>query len=285
VQDFPASDARRRQTPHRARQDGDHLSRTTTSERNPVHKAFQILSWMASSPIEELGVRQIAGGVGLSAGTTHRLLTLLEANGVVSRTTGGKYRLGLEIMRIGWAVTERFSIVQAARPHVEELVRECNETVCLGLYDRTRYEMMFALVVDADRPLRYVVQQHEWIPVYAGASGLGILAFLPGAERAAILEHVALKPLTDQTILDPELIEQEAVRVRERGYAISKNQRVEGAIGIAAPIWGRPDGVVGDVLITIPRQRFRPESEALLAAKATATAAKITAELGATADR
>jgi DNA-binding IclR family transcriptional regulator len=240
---------------------------------------------MADSPLEELGVRQIAGGVGFSAGTTHRLLTLLEANGVVSRATGGKYRLGLEIMRIGWAVTERFSVVQAARPHVEELVRECNETACLGLYDRTRYEMMFALVVDADRPLRYVVRQHEWIPVYAGASGLGILAFLPDAERAAILEHVDLKPLTNQTVVDPELIEQEATQVRERGYAISKNQRVEGAIGIAAPIWGRPDGVVGDLLITVPRQRFRPEAEALLAAKVTATAAKITAQLGATADR
>jgi IclR family transcriptional regulator, acetate operon repressor len=239
---------------------------------------------MAASPMEELGVRQIAGGVGLSAGTTHRLLTLLEANGVVSRATGGKYRLGLEIMRIGWAVTERFSVVQAARPHVEELVRECDETVCLGLYDRTRHEMMFALVVEADRPLRYVVRQHEWIPVYAGASGLGILAFLPDAERATILEHVDLRPLTSQTIVDPRLIEQEAARVRERGYAISRNQRLEGAIGIAAPIWSHHDGVVGDVLITIPGQRFRPETEALLAAKVTATAAKITAQLGATAE-
>lgn len=259
--------------------DDEFLDARTGGERNPVSKALKILSWMAESEYEEVGVRHIASSLGFATGTTHRLLATLESTGVVNRTGNGKYRLGLEMMRIGWKVSERFSVVDVARPFLEELVSSCNETACLGLYDRSREQMMFALVVDADNPLRYVIKRHEWIPLHSGAGGLAILAFLPPGERSALLRDTDLKPVTELTLTDPELIEQEAARIRDRGYGLSHGQRILGAVGIAAPIWGPAHNVIGDVLVTIPEHRFGPGTEEAVAPQVVAAASKITAKL------
>jgi IclR family acetate operon transcriptional repressor len=116
--------------------------------------------------------------------------------------------------------------------------------------------MMFVAAVNSSHPLRYVVPINEWIPVYAGASGLAIMAFLPPEERRAIIARTKLAPVTERTITDPMVLEKELARIRARGYAYSRGQRTVGAVGIAAPIWG-PDGrVMGDLTVSVPEPRF-----------------------------
>ncbi len=44
--------------------------------------------------------------------------------------------------------------------------------------------------------------------------------------------------------------------MRRRGYAFSAGQRLAGAIGLAAPIFGAGGEVAGDIVLTIPEQRF-----------------------------
>jgi DNA-binding IclR family transcriptional regulator len=53
--------------------------------------------------------------------------------------------------------------------------------------------------------------------------------------------------------------------VRQRGYAITISQRIEGAVGIAAPIFCAGGQVLGSVGISMPEQRFRPDMEPRLA--------------------
>ena len=255
------------------------MDNASSAARDPVNKAFQILARIADGPNTDLGVREIASALDLAPATTHRLLTVLEANGLVRRTPQGKYQLGLEIMRLSWLISTRFSLVEAARPPLEELVRECNETALLGLYDANRGKMMFALAVESDHPLRYVIRLHEWVPIYAAASGLAIFAFLPESERRAVLQSAELKPLTVKTMLDPAQIEEQAAYVRKRGYAISHGQRLDGAVGIAAPVWGHDGRVVGDVVLTLPEQRFLDTSEDALVQGVVAAASKLSAQL------
>lgn len=253
---------------------------TEPAERNPVQKALQILSWMVDAPRNELGVREVAAGLGFALGTTHRLLANLESNAFVTRTRNGKYSPGLELLRISSALKDRLSVLDVARPELRELVDECNETAFFGLYDSTRGEMVFAIAVESEHPLRYVVELHRWMPIHAGASGLAILAFLPAEERRRILRR-NLGRLTERTVIDPGQIEQEAIQVRERGYAMSRGQRTVGAVGIAAPVFGREAKVVGDVLVTIPEHRFQPGSERQLSHLVKATAGRISEQLGA----
>jgi DNA-binding IclR family transcriptional regulator len=184
----------------------------------------------------------------------------------------------MEILRLSWVIAARFSLVEAARPELEELVRQCNETALLALYDPTRHQMMFVLEVESGHPLRYVVKLHEWLPVYAAASGLAILSFVADDERKRILSG-ELAPLTANTILDPDEIERETAQIRARGYAISHNQRLNGAVGIAAPIRAHNGQVLGDVAVTIPELRFRPELEGQLSRAVISTASKLSTTL------
>jgi IclR family acetate operon transcriptional repressor len=250
------------------------------SERNPVNKALRLLIWMIDNVDDEVGVRTVATNLRFPPSTTHRLLAILESNGLVSRTETGKYRLGLEVMRLAWTVTGRSSIMDVARPHLEELVRQSNETAVLGLYDYQRRQMMFVLTVDADQSLRYVIKENEWMPVHAGASGLAILAFLPDSDRRMVLSSTPLARLTDKTLVKPRQLEDAIAQIRSQGYSITHEQRTKDAVGIAAPVWGY-ERVLGDVLITVPEFRFEPAMEKGLAELAISTANAISAQLGA----
>lgn len=68
---------------------------------------------------------------------------------------------------------------------------------------------------------------NKWIPVHASASGLAAMAFLPEPAR-----------ITNATITDPQVLEDELAKIRRRGYALFRGQRTKGAVAIAAPIWG-----------------------------------------------
>jgi IclR family acetate operon transcriptional repressor len=220
---------------------------------------------MAETPERDWGVRELAAAFRMAPSIAHRILSVLQQEGLIAAgAAGGPYHLSLEFFRLAWRATSRLPFREAALPVLRSLVATCNETAFLGLYDPRRMEMMFVEVVESSHPLRYELQLNRWLPVYAGATGLAIMAFLPEAERRAIAARTGLAPLTERTIQDPRLLERELERIRGQGYACTHGQRIPGAVGLAAPIWG-PDGrVVGDLVLTIPEHRFEPQSEGRL---------------------
>lgn len=249
--------------------------------RNPVRKALQVLRLMADAPGREWGVREVSQALRLPPSTTHRILSILDLEGLVqSDATPGRYRLGLEFLRIAWQATARFPIREIALPIMREMVARCNETAVLGVYERARMEMILVASVESSHPLRYVIELNSWQPVHAGASGLVIMAFLPEMERRAIVSRTKLAPVTERTITDPEVLEAELARIRQRGYAVTHGQRVVGAVGIAAPIWGPTGRVFGDIVITVPEQRFDPSSDLQLGQLTVEFGNKITTALG-----
>lgn len=221
---------------------------------------------MAESPGRDWGVRELAKLFRMSPSIAHRILSVLRREALVEAgPVPGRYRLSLEFFRIAWRATSRLPFREAALPILQSLVATCNETAFLGLYDPKRMEMMFVEVVESAHPLRYELQLNRWLPVYAGATGLAIMAFLPEAERRAIATRTGLAPLTERTIQDPDLLEKELARIRDQSYACTHGQRIPGAVGLAAPIWGPDARVFGDLALTIPDHRFDIRSENQLA--------------------
>jgi DNA-binding IclR family transcriptional regulator len=140
--------------------------------------------------------------------------------------------------------------------------------------------MMFTLMVESTHPLRYVIETHRWLPIYAGASGLAILAFLDDEERQEVVRETGLRPVTDRTITDATILEERVARIRQRGYAISRGERIPGAVGLAAPIFGSNQRVLGDVCVTIPEARFYETNEAWLGRRLMSCATTISSEMG-----
>lgn len=245
-----------------------------SSSRDPVGRALDLLTWLAEHGTGgPLGVREIARSMGTSPTTVHRLLQAFEERSLVRRDASGGYYGGLELVRLG-RLASRFSVQAAARPVLEKLAAEVDETSMLGLYDPRRGELMVVDAVQTTHPLRYIVELDSWRPLWAGAPGLGVLAFLDADERARILREHAPRPITASTPATPEAVEEICAQIRATGYALSRGHRTEGAIAIAAPIRDADRQVVGDVCLTVPDNRFRDADEPRHAAALTAAAAQ-----------
>jgi DNA-binding IclR family transcriptional regulator len=250
-----------------------------TTSREPVGRALDVLAWMADHQSEPLGVRQIARDLETSPSTIHRILTTFQDRRLVARGENGEYVAGLELYRICAVIAGELSLGRIAHSRLQQLTNECSETTLFGTYDSSRGQMMFIDRVEALHPLRYVVDLHQWVPLHSGATGLAILAFLPGEERQRIYAR-GLEALTSATIVSVPDLESELKQVRRRGYALSMSQRVQGAVGFAAPVFDSTDVVCADMCITLPEQRFEAGAFAdSLARMLMTAAAQVTADL------
>ena len=252
------------------------------SDRNPMRKGLHVLRFMAEAPSREWGVRELAQAAGMAPSTVQRVLRTLLQEGLAQQgSSRGQYQLGLDFLRLAYQATANQPYRRVARPVMRRLVAACNESALLGMYNHARAcNTCSWQAVDSTHPLRYVVELNEWLPVYASAGGLAIMAFLPADQRRAIIRLTKLKPITDRTIRDPQRLEAELESIQARGYACTAGRRIPGAVGIAAPIRAPRGQVTGCLALTIPAQRFEPSREAVLGRLILEHANQITESLG-----
>ncbi|WP_285729194.1 IclR family transcriptional regulator [Nocardiopsis sp. ATB16-24] len=224
-------------------------------KRDPVARAFQVLTYMIEQPQIEFGVREIAKACELQPSTVHRALGSLIESGVIVQDEGSdNYRVGLDLLRL-WSLTHKKADIRGlARKRLQAVVEACNETVILGLYDRRRRQMLRVDSIESSHPLRYVFDLFQWTEIYRGASGLSILANLPDDECAEIL--AAAERAGDSPWPGRALAQAEIDRIREQGYAVTRGRRIPGAVGISAPIFDHQNDVVGSFILTVPEQRI-----------------------------
>jgi DNA-binding IclR family transcriptional regulator len=223
-----------------------------------VARAVAVLDWMAKHPETPWSIRQVARDMDTSPTTVHRIFTVFEAQGLLDKDGLGGYLPSLGLYKLCRSIAGQDVTVVLARPYLEALAKDRDETVMLGAFDARRGEMMYVDVLQAHHAVQHMVTAHEWRPVYAGATGLAILAFLPDSERQAIYER-GLKQLTDRTVVDADALEGVLADVRRAGFAFTKGHHRVGTVGFAAPVFDCSGVVFGDVCVTIPAQRFQDD--------------------------
>lgn len=261
------------------------MNRLDAVKRDVFGRALQLLRYIVDATNEvadkEWGIRELADALRLPPASVHRLLAILLSHGLVWRNPDSKqFQVGSELYRLAYKLSSRSGFRHASISVMNDLVARCDENALLALYDSSRMEMMFIAAVDSDHPLRYVQTLNEWIPVYAGASGLAIMAFLAKEECQAIIKRTGLKPLTQNTITDPVQLEDELRRVRIRGYAFSRGHRNLGTVAFAAPIWTADRGVLGSLILSMPESRLDGPKEAQYARLIVDHANRITERIG-----
>jgi DNA-binding IclR family transcriptional regulator len=108
-----------------------------------------------------------------------------------------------------------------------------------------------------------------------------VLAYLPGPEREDVLA-AGLPKLTGRTVSTATALGKELDAVKERGYAVEREEAVLGEVGIAAPIFGRTGDVVGGIGVAGPAERLSGKARESTVATAVGEAARsISRDLGA----
>lgn len=208
----------------------------------------------------EASLSDISARMKLPASTTHRLLNLLQEQGFVERGLGSRaYRPGLEFLRVAGLVTSRAQLTDIARGFMQAVVDACDETCMLSVYMPRTRSAMIAKVIYGSHPLRYEATLYQPGSLVWGATGLGILAFLPREAIEDVIAHDGPSPASGKPVR-PAQLRRELARIRDQGYAHTHGQKVPGAVGISAPVFNG-NGVVAALCITLPDSRFQAAME------------------------
>jgi len=257
-------------------------ARAESQSVRAVERALEILL-LFSLEQQELSITEIARSVGLSKSTVHRLLTALQTKGFVQQNPENqKYSLGMVLLHLGHVVSEQLDIRRLARPLMRQLERETGETVNLNV-NRDGYRVCIEKV-ESHHDVRHFVEIGKRLPIYCGASGKVLMAYMEPDEVEEIVRRTGLSPYTSRTIADPAALRQELEAIRRRGYATSTSERVEGASSVSAPVRDSTGKVVASLTISGPSFRFTPEKVLDFIDKVRAAAAELSRILGYRAD-
>ena len=161
-----------------------------------------------------------------------------------------------------------------------EFTEKFGEASLLTVVDRAALKVFFTTKAEPAASMRFVIETNVLAPLGWGASARCILAYLSEAE---IAEVVGAEPSpVDGRPLDGKELLKSLPKIRNKGYAITQNQRTPEGVGIAVPFFDAAGEVAGNVCVTVPVFRFRPQDEPTFVRALAAMAAKISAALGST---
>ncbi|BCV26011.1 IclR family transcriptional regulator [Gelria sp. Kuro-4] len=227
----------------------------------PIRRALRVLcAFSLEEP--EVGVSELARKVDLPKSTVHRLLQVLEEEGFVCQDLKtSKYRLSVRLFHLGAVARSTMNLERVAQPEMERLRDACGETV--NLYVLDGIERVCIQKVEAPHLVRQVVHLGQKIPAYCGAAGKALLAWQEAPFVEKVINATKLKPLTANTISDPDAFRAELAKIRELGYAVSRGERDAEVMAIAAPIFNQEGKVIASLGLSGPASRFSVTAEAI----------------------
>lgn len=225
-----------------------------------------------------LNFARIAGLSGLPTSTLHRFLVNLRSAGYLSCDEGGNYRLGLRCVFLGQAAMGSLDVRLMGRPYLQELNRHTRETIHLTV--RNGSAAVHVDRIDSPEQLRIHSRIGSSVPLYCTGVGKVLLAYLPPAEQAALLERLELKRFTVHTVGSPQQLQAELRRVRKNGYACDFEEHEPHVRCIAAPIWDHAGAIHASLSVTGPAVRMTAVRLRELAPLVTQAGLAISRELG-----
>lgn len=234
------------------------LAAPLRDDRAAVDKAISLLIALGERTSPGAGVSELARRAQLSKSTAHRVLGMLERNGVVERI-GTDYRLGERLHHLGRAVYAPGSdaVRDLLLPYLADLYEATRETVHLSVLHDTHVVYLAKLYGHRSAPVPSRIGGR--LPAHATAVGKVLLAY---DSRAA--EQVATGPLarfTPRTISAPDELAAELDRIRGTGVAFDDEEYQPGLVCVAAPVLDR--GGLPVAALSIAGQRGRTDTRRL----------------------
>jgi DNA-binding IclR family transcriptional regulator len=239
------------------------LNKSSENVIQSVSRAIQIIRCFEKN--EELGVTEISKMVGLHKSTAFGLISTLEANKLIEKNElTGKYRLGLELFRLGTKVNS--ALRHIAIPYLEQLVKMYQETANLVVMDDL--SIIYLEKVESTRSMRISTLVGGRLPLYCTAVGKAILANLPSEELNSKLKRMEFRKYTGNTASDRNSLMESLELTRNRGYAEDNEELEIGLSCIAAPIYNHFNIPFAAISLSGPTFRmnedFRKEASAAL---------------------
>jgi DNA-binding IclR family transcriptional regulator len=213
-----------------------------------VERAIEILLAFGDSD-RDLTVGEIMKRVDLSRPTLYRLLYTLQQSGFVSAEGDPqRFRLGPAIGRLAWAWSSSLDIAAIAQPVLRAIWEETGETVAILVPQGASRVCIAELPSTQPLSFRRGVGSSERI--VRGATGRALLAWMDPTPDEM---DKYCEGLND---LERKELGNKLERVRKLGYAVSRDELIQGAVAISVPFFDHTGRVAGSIGVFGPSVRL-----------------------------
>jgi DNA-binding IclR family transcriptional regulator len=229
-----------------------------------IQRALAVLRILATARESGLGLSEISMHAGLTRPTTHRILSVLVAEGIVEQRQGSRrYVIGEQIPLLALSRRTRDPLLDIVSPHLRAAVGEFGDT---GFFTR---RVGLETVCVARELGTYPIQALAWDvgerrPL--GVSNAGI-AILSGMQTDAA-RNVLAKNRTrfSRYGVSTEAILQEVAMARAKGFAARARSLIPGASPVSVTIRSPCGAAQGALTITpIPRRLSSKRTDEIVA--------------------
>ncbi|MFJ6416680.1 IclR family transcriptional regulator [Paeniglutamicibacter sp. NPDC091659] len=197
----------------------------------PALRLFALLELITTRD-QLFTLQSLVDQTGLPKPTLHRMLQQLEGANLLTRQSDGRhYGTGSRMRRMAEDVLlndTRYGTRHAIlRRLVDEIGESCNITALSG------NEVIYLDRVETDEPIRVHLGPGSRVPVHCSASGKMILSQFGPTQRERVLATGELQRFTAHTLTDTAAIEAELGQIRLHGYALDRQEFLDGLVCLA----------------------------------------------------
>jgi DNA-binding IclR family transcriptional regulator len=173
--------------------------------------------------------------LGVASSTAHRLLAMLQYRGFVRQDAATRsYLPGPQLDGLAYQLLRRLDVRTIARPVLERLNAELQETIHLGRLDGS--DVHFIESIESTRALRVGGRLGKSMPAHCTSTGKVLLAQLPTDALLQLYPDEKLVQLTPNSIRTRTALLKALATIRAQGWAGSSEESEEGVGSLAVAL-------------------------------------------------
>ncbi|RQG87778.1 IclR family transcriptional regulator [Natrarchaeobius halalkaliphilus] len=199
------------------------------------------------------GVTELSTELGLSKGTVHSHLATLYKNEYLIKEDD-EYNLSLRYLHLAETVRDRLGFYDVVREEVDELAQESGELSQFATEEHGQGVYIYKASGEKAVKTASSVGKREYL--HCTSLGKAMLAHYPESYVDGIIDQHGLPGFTSTTITSRDELFDTLEEIRNRGYAIDNEERIDGLRCVAAPVLNNDGSVLGAVSLSGPSSRM-----------------------------
>jgi DNA-binding IclR family transcriptional regulator len=211
---------------------------------------------------DELGVTELARRLSLHKNNVFRLLATLAEQGYIEQSNASdRYRLGVRTLALGQAFQRGRGLLRRARPVLEALADELNESAHLAVL--RDFEVVHLDGAQGRQLVLTGLRVGQRLPLHCTALGKVLLGCSPETVRQAydraLSSGEGLAARTSATIVDRDKFFEHVRSAASAGFALDLEECEPGLCCAAAPVYDASQRMVGALSVSGPACRLSEE--------------------------
>jgi len=243
-----------------------------------IIKAFAIIE--ALDEEGPLSIGELSKILSMDKATVHRLINTIKDIGYVTQNLDTKkYSNSIKLFEIGQNVISKTGLFEAARPYIESLSAETEESINLGIVRDNK--IVYVDKKEGKSAIKVSIKIGTSIPMHCTGMGKAVLSHMSETERESVINQIEYKQYAKNTSLDRETLMRRLDKSRKLGYSIDNEEYVDDLISFGAPIFNYKGDPIAAISISFPKSRYdETDHGALYPRLIKDAAAKISKQMG-----